>query len=214
MQLKLKILTDFIVFLFVAAISFAGSVQVGSVNLAVVEATLTRSFSAGILVAIGGSIPEFIYSFVALKGFFFLQQNPSVIAALNVSIIPIFLTLGLIYLFQKQAKLIAFNADFNTNNFDFVRGFALGMLNPQLLPFWFFMLIYINKLFIIKVLSSEIAFVLGTGVGAFGMLFVFARLALRFQGSLQKLLQRFPINRIMGWVFIAMALFQLIKIFV
>ena len=58
---------DFIIFSLVALISFAASIHIGAVNLAVVQATLNRNLSAGILVAVGGSIPEFIYSFLALK---------------------------------------------------------------------------------------------------------------------------------------------------
>ena len=84
---------DFLLFSFVTLISFAGSIQLGAVNLAVVQTTLNRNFSAGILVAVGGSIPEFIYSFLALKGLFFVQKNQFILDILNFTIIPVFLVM-------------------------------------------------------------------------------------------------------------------------
>ena len=132
---------DFIIFSLVALISFAGSIHIGAVNLAVVQATLNRNLSAGILVAIGGSIPEFIYSFLALKGLFFVQKNQFIFEILNLSVIPIFLVMGISNLFQKPVNTIENKPQISTKNIDFIRGFSLGMLNPQLLPFWFFILI-------------------------------------------------------------------------
>jgi len=94
---------DFILFLLVALISFIGSVQIGAVSMAVIQTTLSRNLSAGVWVALGGSIPEFIYSFIALKSLFFLQQHQSIIDALNMLIIPVFLLLGLWSFFQKPS---------------------------------------------------------------------------------------------------------------
>jgi threonine/homoserine/homoserine lactone efflux protein len=191
---------DFVLFLVVALISFVGSIQIGAVSMAVIQTTLSRNRSAGIWVALGGSIPEFIFSFIALKGLLFLQHNQSIIDWLNILIIPIFLLLGLFSLFQKD--------------FDFAKGFSLGMINPQLLPFWFFSLVYISKYFSINTLSAKIAFVLGTGAGAFAILVVFAQLTHRYHLSIRKVLKNYPINRLMAFVFIGLALIQAIKIFV
>ena len=48
---------------------------------------------AGILVAIGGSIPEIIYATLALKGLSFLQNNEAIIRILNLLIIMIIASL-------------------------------------------------------------------------------------------------------------------------
>lgn len=205
---------DLIIFLVVAAISFAGSIHIGAVNLAVVQATLNRNISAGIWVAIGGSIPEFIYSFLALKGVFFLKNNQFLLSWLNMLIIPVFLLMGLVYLFQKESK----NADKlplkGKSRFVFLKGFSLGMLNPQLLPFWFFMLIFLGKYFSINDLSAKYAFVLGTGMGAFAILALFAYLAHRYKSYINQLLRNFSVNRLMGYLFISLALMQIVKVFV
>lgn len=205
---------DFVLFLLVVLISFLGSIQIGAVSMAVIQTTLSRSRSAGIWVALGGSIPEFIFSFIALKGLLFLQHNQSVIDWLNMLIIPIFLLLGLYSFFQKETDSEEEVITENQKNFDFAKGFSLGMLNPQLLPFWFFCLVYISKYFSINTLSAKYAFVLGTGVGAFAILLVFAELTHRHHLRIKKVLKKYPINRLMAFVFISLALIQAIKIFV
>ncbi len=205
---------DFLLFSLVALISFAGSIHIGAVNLAVVQATLNRSFSAGILVAIGGSIPEFIYSFLALKGLYFVQKNQFILDILNFTIIPVFLVMGINNLFRKETNIEKYTTTTTSKNFDFIKGFSLGMLNPQLLPFWFFTLIYLSKSFTISTLSTKYAFVLGTGFGALSVLIIFAYLAHRYQSYIKQRLQKYSVNRIMGYLFISLALIQIIKIFV
>lgn len=205
---------DFVLFLLVALISFGGSIQIGAVSMAVIQTTLSRSRSAGIWVALGGSIPEFIFSFIALKGLLFLQHNQSIIDWLNMLIIPIFLLLGLYSFFQKETDGNEEGIIETSKNFDFAKGFSLGMINPQLLPFWFFSLVYISKYFSINTLSAKYAFVLGTGVGAFAILLVFVQLTHRYHLSIKKVLKKYPINRLMAFVFIGLALIQAIKTFV
>lgn len=204
---------DFILFFIVAAISFAGSIHIGAVNMAVVQTTLNRNLSAGMLVAIGGSIPEFIYSFLALKGLFFIQENQAIIDFINLLIIPVFLVVGLFYLFKKDNNSVDEKTLAGNGKISFFKGFSLGMLNPQLLPFWFFMLVYLSKYFIINDLAARYAFVLGTGVGAFGILSIFAFTAHRFDKQIKVFLRRYSINTLMGYVFITLALIQIIKIY-
>ncbi len=205
---------DFALFLLVVLVSFVGSIQIGAVSLAVIQTTLNRSRSAGIWVALGGSIPEFIFSFIALKGLLFLQQNQTIIDWLNLLIIPIFLLLGLYNFFQKEADNDEESIIETSKNFNFAKGFSLGMLNPQLLPFWFFSLVYISKYFSINTLSAKYAFVLGTGVGAFGILVVFAQLTYLYHLRIRKILKNYSINRLMAFVFISLALIQAIKFFI
>lgn len=205
---------DFVLFLLVTLISFLGSIQIGAVSMAVIQTTLNRGRSAGIWVALGGSIPEFIFSFIALKSLLFLQYNQSIIDWLNMLIIPIFLLLGLYNFFQKEPDSKEEVLVETSKNFDFAKGFSLGMLNPQLLPFWFFSLVYTSKYFSINTLSAKYAFVLGTGFGAFAILVAFAQLTHRNHLRIKQTLKTYPINRLMAFVFIGLAVIQTIKVFV
>ena len=205
---------DFIIFFLVAFISFAGSIHLGAVNLAVVQTTLNRNLSSGILVAVGGSIPEIIYSALALKGLSFIENNQSILDILNLLVIPVFLVIGLLNIFQKPSENKKKNAENEQPKTSFLKGFSLGMLNPQLLPFWFFVLIYLHKHFIISDLSTKLAFVFGTAIGAFCILFLFAKFAHHYHQRLAIILQRYSFNRIIGYLFVSLAVFQTFKYFV
>lgn len=204
---------DFVLFLVVALISFVGSIQIGAVSMAVIQTTLNKGRLAGILVALGGSIPEFIFSFIALKSLLFLQYNQSIIDWLNLLIIPVFSLLGLYNFFQKETDEHDEITIKTSKNFDFMKGFSLGMLNPQLLPFWFFILVYLSKYFSINSLSAKYAFVLGTGVGAFAILWVFTELTHRNHLRIKKILKKYSINHLMAYIFISLAVVQAIKFF-
>ncbi len=205
---------DFILFFFVAFISFAGSIQLGAVNLAVIQTTLNRGRTAGILVAIGGSIPEIIYATLALKGLSFLQNNEAIIKILNLLIIPVFLIIGLLNIFQKSKNIEPLSIENDKKKVNFIKGFLLGMLNPQLLPFWFFVLVYLRKYFIISSLSTKVSFVLGTASGAFAILFLFGYLAQRYRHRFEIIIKKYSFNKIFGYLFIGLAIFQAIKYFV
>lgn len=200
------------IFLLTAIISFLGSVQLGSVNLAVIQTTLNKNFSAGVAVAIGGSIPEIFYSALALEGLLIIQQNQSLLDTLNLLMIPVFIIMGIVYFFQKNPDVnIAVSTPTN-RKVNFLKGFTLGMINPQVLPFWFFMSVYINKYIAINSFATKSAFVLGAVTGAFGILYLFAFISSRQQQNIQKLLRGYSINRVIGLIFLALALFQIIKI--
>ena len=121
--------------------------------------------------------------------------------------------MGLSNLFQKQVNTTENKNQISTKNTYFIRGFSLGMLNPQLLFFWFFILIYLSKFFVISSLTTKYAFVLGTGIGAFAILFIFARLASRYNEHIRKLLRKYSVNSVMGYFFISLALIQIVKVF-
>jgi threonine/homoserine/homoserine lactone efflux protein len=204
---------DWILFITVAAISFVGSIQIGVVNLAVIQTTLYRGFFTGILVALGGSIPELIYAFLALKCVVFIQENQFLVSWLNLLTIPFFLLIGLGYLFRKETNNMDDEYFYKHKKVDFFRGFLLGVLNPQLLPFWFFTFIFLSKSFSINDLSAKYAFVLGAGFGAFSILLLFAYLANRYNERIKNILNRFSVNRFVGCLFIFFALIQIIKTF-
>ncbi|MBA4849268.1 LysE family translocator [Emticicia sp. BO119] len=205
---------EFLIFLLTATISFLGSIQLGSVNLAVIQTTLSKNFSAGVSVAIGGSIPEIIYSALALEGLLFIQQNQSFLDKLNLLMIPVFIVMGIVYFFQKNPDVNIATATPVNLKVNFLKGFSLGMVNPQILPFWFFISVYINKYIVISSLATKSAFILGAVTGAFGILYLFAFISNRQQLKIQKLLKGYPINRAIGLIFLILALFQVIKTWV
>lgn len=198
------------ILLLTALISFVGSVHPGPVNLAVVQATLSRNFKVGIWVAISGTLPEIIYTIIALKSQVFLAKNQAIFEFLELAIIPFFLIIGIhsLYTASKSNQ----NIQLSQRPKQILNGFVGGMLNPQLLPFWVVVLVYLNSFFSLESFSSQFSFVMGAALGAFLILLIFAYLTNRFQVKILGLFSKYAVNKVIGLFFISMALFQTFKI--
>jgi threonine/homoserine/homoserine lactone efflux protein len=64
----------------------------------------------------------------------------------------------------------------------------------------------------VQTLWEQIAFVIGTAVGAFGLLVGVAYLTAHFRETLLDKLGKFNINRLLGGLFVVLAVGQLLKL--
>ncbi|GAB4022537.1 LysE family translocator [Spirosoma koreense] len=204
-----------LLFLLVSIISFAGSIHPGTVNLAVVQTTLSQSRRAGLWLAFGGSLPEIAYSSLAAGGLMHIPTSSSWTTALAYAPIPVLLGAGVAAFRQKPVVLTESVAD--ARSLPFWKGVVLGGTNPQLLPFWSAVWLYLSQATISSHTlvptgqpASQWVFALGTATGAFGLLVVVAWLADR-----QRIVQYLNgpwLNRLTGGLFIGMALWQTIQV--
>lgn len=203
------------VFVFIATsiISFVGSVQLGPVNLSVIRHTLEKDFRTGLLVASGGCVPELIYSSLAIWGVEFIGRHESFFKIFELIVIPVFLGLG-IFNYLKKEKNGTTDTDaplsLPTKSGSFLKGFTLGMLNPQLFIFWFTSLVYINSFKFMEINNtySKVSFVVGTAAGAFILLLIIASVTHRKKAFITKSLSKYNINKIVGIIFIVLAAVQ------
>ena len=202
---------SFSIFLLTAIISFLGSLQPGPVNLAVVNATLTNNFKAGVWVAVAGALPELIYTIIALKCHILLTKNHRFFEISEIAVIPFFLLVGLFSFYNTSKPEIETKATNKAK--EILNGFSKGMLNPQLLPFWLVVLVYLHSFFSLQSLGSQLSFVFGAALGAFLILLTFAYMANRFQHKLASLFNRYSIDKVIGVFFISMSIYQTINIF-
>ncbi len=202
------IITFLCIFLLTAAISFAGSIHIGPVNLMVIRSALNNDFKSALWISIGGSVPEILYAGIALGFISYLNMHPEMLRYFEMAIVPAFALLGIYFLFKKnkdEGEII--NA---SNGKSFVKGLLLATFNPQLLPFWFAMLIYLNSFTAINTISEKIAFITGTAAGAFCLLIIYAWVAFRKKEKINSILRNFHFDRILGITFILMAAIKLL----
>lgn len=168
----------------------------------VIRTSLDRDLKSALLVSLGGSLPELLYASIAIIGVSFLNQHPQLITTLNYLVIPVFLILGIYYISQKKKNKI-YNEEKSVKSFS--KGLLLATLNPQLLPFWFGILIYINSLVIINQPGEQFAFVIGTAFGAFVLLCIYAFIAYRKRELINSYISKFNYDKIIGWSFLALS---------
>jgi len=191
------------------AISFWGSLQLGPVNVCVIQTALAHGKRQALMVATGGALPEIIYASLAVWGAGFIDKYPQLLNIFGWLVIVILLVLGIYYFFKPyHEKQINPSAGAG-----FLKGFSLAMFNPQLFPFWLAVLVYMKNLVDFKsnyLLSPYVFFVLGTAVGAWLLLFLFANLAISYKKKLNKLLKS-NLNKIVGVLFIVLAMIELVR---
>lgn len=207
----------FLLFLSVSLISFLGSIHPGTVNLAVVQTTLSQSRRAGLWLALGGSLPELFWSSVAAGGLMVLPMQAAWTSWLVYAPIPVLLGAGMMAFRQKPVVF----ADIATQDqpdsgalVPFWKGVMLGGSNPQLLPFWSAVWLYLSGSMLVPVgqPGSLGVFALGTAAGAFGLLGLVAWVANRQRQQVLRYLNGRWLNRLTGGLFVGMALWQFIRL--
>ena len=155
--------------------SFIGSLQLGPVNLFVIDTTINKNKVSAFWVALGGVIPEFIYCSLAVFSGGYFMRNQTVFLLFKIVLIAVLTIVAFVYFFKKhKSKVIntkTSKVQLNPIAF-FLKGFSLAILNPQLLPFWMFIMVYFNSIKFLTLTSrfDKISYIFGAGFGAFILL--------------------------------------------
>lgn len=200
-----------VVFFVTAAVSFAGSLQLGAVNLTVLQTTLRQNRRAGIWVAVGGCLPELGYAAMAIWAANWLGQYPAVWQLIGWLAGLVLLALGIITYNTPNQPLP--NASQKNVDNPFAKGLILGLLNPQLFPYWLVILVQFGNYDFLRVETrpQQAAFVAGTAAGALVLLVALARLAHRRREWLLGILGQTNTNKWLGVLFGLLALGQFLK---
>ncbi len=199
-------------FILAFLISFIGSLQPGPVNLAVFAACMNKQNKNAVYIAIGGSIPEFVFCLIALQAasyvllweqyFFYFQIALSVL-----------LFIGAILLwFNKKSAAASI-----TQKNGLGLGLVLASLNPQLILFWTSVIAYIqvNHIFNINLFETtalHIIFSIGATLGAFALHFSLIVMSKSYIHISMESFFKYA-DKLIAVIFAILSLFQTIKLF-
>jgi threonine/homoserine/homoserine lactone efflux protein len=204
-----------LIFIIAAIFSFLGSIQLGPVNFAVIKATLEKGIRPALYIAIGGCIPELIYAWAAISTseIKLLTQNLKILQWL---VVPIFFTIGLINILKKDNPSSMDIGAKNLKSRGIVFGFFLALFNFQLLPFWFTIVIFLGstQLLLPITYQTKISFTLGAAIGAFLLLYAIAYFTNKNKINIINALKKYNLNAIFGWLFLILAILQIINLIV
>jgi threonine/homoserine/homoserine lactone efflux protein len=196
-------------FFFATAISLYGSMMAGIVNVNVVYTVLYDGKRHAKWMALGGVLPELLYSAIAIFGVEMVKTNARLFEILKYAIVPILIVMGIYYIVKKDRSK-EFTEDLSKRN-SFFKGIFLALLNPQLITFWFGWLLIADNFLNFEsytFVSPKITFVLGTSVGAYIMLRIFIYITVRNRDRIMGWL-KIRIGTIIGSILIALGLIQL-----
>ncbi len=157
--------------------------------------------------ALAASLVEIIHSFVAVHcGMLItdLIQSSPLTQFLSLGI---FLGLGIYYLLKKDS-----NPERATKRFgsDFTKGGLLALINPQAIPFWVFVITYLESSGHIHLnFSTIITFLVGIALGKLLALLLFGLLSQAIINKVQYL--SLWVNKIIGSVLIFMGVLLAIR---
>lgn len=212
-------------FLVAGIISFWGSLQLGLVNVLVIETALSKGKRMARWIALGGVIPEIPYTLLAIFGTSYLKVLNEYKEWTGIVIGLILLAMGLYY-FLKKSKMEHYE-DPNEETArlkPLLKGMALAFANPQLILFWSGILLLIktgsfNIISSREVLidfdasgwiSPKLSFALGAAVGALSILLIYIWLSDIYREKLLNLLGN-KLGKVVGLFFIGLGLFVIFK---
>ena len=189
--------------------SFFGTIPFGTINVSITEASIHRGVRVGIFMGIGASFVEFFQSYIALAFFNILKMNQEVEDTLIMICIPIFLAVGVYYLFKKNKPLPSATMK-AANAIGFVKGSMLSIMNLIAIPYYVFIGGYLaSSDYIILKAEFIAAFSAGVVVGSFIVFLLYAKLGQYIRKKSEKL-SHFA-SKIVGAIFIALALSQMVR---
>lgn len=196
------------------SIGFAGSLSFGPINLCVVDTTVRHNLRAGIWFAAAAALVESLQASVAIYfGQFyplFLRRYPWI----HIVILVFFVGLGLTFLRRSSAGESPKVKDGSGRHF--FHGLVIALMNPQGIPFWIFILAYLQSAQMFEINSNVsrpglALFLSGVILGKFAALALFGLLS-NVINRRTAFLQQWT-DKITGGILIALGLLQAFQFF-
>jgi threonine/homoserine/homoserine lactone efflux protein len=188
-------------------LSFIGSIPFGSINVTVMESSITRGFRTAIWVIFGAACIEFIQAFVALKFSALITRNPVTEMILFWASIPILIAIGIYFVRQKNSP----DTDLHgySRSRGFLKGIIIAALNVLAIPYWIFYGSYLTTIGLIDLSSNFniVIFSLGVFSGTIIILMVYAKLGVLAKAKFSRITHY--IAPAVGYFFFLLALIQI-----
>lgn len=203
-------------FIFAFVASFWGSLPPGPGNLAVLHTVLNKNTKAALWMALGASVPELPYSYLSVVAIHYVHAFESIDPILQVVMMLILLGVGIYTTFFQANKKVDVDATTKVERIaihPFWKGVLIALFNPMLVAFWLIAskmgadMGWVN----VHSVPEQLAFVLGTALGAFALLVLVAE----FTGKIKQRLTPAIIvnlNKAIGITFLVLGVLQAIRV--
>lgn len=192
-------------------ISLLGTLPLGTLNIAAMQVSVTQGLLQGVWFSFGVALVEVIYVRISLVGIHWIQQHSRLLRLMDWVAFVIVLALSISTFVAASNTVGNKNIILATGLPNFVLGFVMSALNPLQIPFWFgWSTVLFTKKILIPKPKYYNWYTTGIGAGTLAGLAVFVwggRLLVSALNVHQQI-----INYVLGSVFLATAIIQLVKI--
>ena len=203
-------MTIILLFFFGFFFSFVGSITPSMLNMTSLKISLEKGREAANKYALGISLIASLQTYIAVILTKYIAENPSILETLDKIGIVIFILLS--YYFYKESKKDKINVDEIKPKKEnpFLRGITLSSLNMFAIPFFCGTVILLDSfnLFTFEFIPI-LAFVFGSVLGTFYILFLYGKFAKKIQQKTGRLTK--DINIILSIITAFVAIITIIK---
>ena len=158
--------------------SFLGGVVFGPINLSVVELTIRKNLQSALKFISAASLVEILQAFIAVFFGKLISKKIDEFPEFRLLIIAFFLVLGLVFILKNNNSKIRLSEETDSGRGDFFSGIIVAILNPQAIPYWIFVLTYLQTLEMIDLsMGNLLLFLAGVSTGKFLILTVYGYLS-------------------------------------
>lgn len=202
-----------IIYFVTVLISYIATLPPGPLSVYVVDTTLPKNIKIALWVALGGILGEMGYTYLAIEGVMIFDKYPTVVFWIQWGIIALLLIAGFFTFFQKEEVITAEKVEVKGRFLSIFKGITLSLLTPALFPFWVVVLLEYQKYDWLKInsISDKIFFVAGAETGTFLLVYTYAFIAERKRNTIFKYLTDNRLNKLMGIIYIGLAVWQLVN---
>jgi len=162
--------------------SFLGTLTPSMLNMTAVKISLQKSKKEAIKYAIGVSVVVLIQAYIAILFTKYLRENPTFVASLQKIAAVIFIGLSIYFYTQSKKDKLPKKEVQQTAKNSFVIGVLLSGLNMFSIPFYCGVTTAFNVAGWLQFNQNNImVFVLGSAIGTFTLLSLYARFATKIQ---------------------------------
>jgi threonine/homoserine/homoserine lactone efflux protein len=175
--------------------AFLGLLSPGFLTLTTLNTAINRGSKETVKFAFGAVIPIFIQAHLALLGAEYLKNHPWLLQQFSGAASVIFFLMALLFFhqFTKRHKPVIKRNKINIRN-SFFYGLIVSLINPLAIPFYFTYTGLLEYKGILILKEPYISFfVLGAMFGAFIILYLYAKHALRILSKIQLLAKNFKL---------------------
>ena len=202
-----------IIYFITAIVSYIATIPPGPLSVYVVHTTLQKNIKIALWVALGGILGEMGYTYLAIEGVMIFDKYPTVVLWIQWGIIVLLLLTGIFTFFQKEEIIEDEKVEVKGRFFSIFKGITLSLLTPALFPFWVIVLLEYKKydFLTINTISDKLFFIAGAETGTFLLVYTYAYITERKRNLIFKYLTDNRLNKLMGSVYMGLAVWQLVN---
>lgn len=167
------------VFLLSFGISLLGTIPPATINITVMQLSLTMRAKSAFLLSLGAVIVDTFYAGLAVRIQIYLSQKIEFTNYFYLIAAIVLVVLGIISLLSKPSHIYIDSS--KTRQVGFVKGLLLGALNPLAMPFWLGVTTYLQLNGLIDLSGLNYwSYIIGVFLGELVMLMIIVKIGGRF----------------------------------